>query len=161
MDYEELSFLKNNFNTQIFNIHTTREYEEFHDYKDLKKQVCIENTIYPLNEEEVKEWGGLCLDFSHLENEKLVGSGTYEKDIILINQYPIRCNHISAIKKEAKIDKYTQKERFDSHWYSDLSEFDYLKQYDKSLFSDFCAMELENTIEEQLKAIEYIVNEKI
>lgn len=160
MDCEELSFLKKNFNTQIFNIHTTKEYEAIYDYGKFKKQICIENTIYPLNEKEINEWGGICLDFSHLENEKLINSGIYEQDIILLNKYLIKCNHISAIQKDKKIDFYTKEKRYDSHFYQNLSEFDYLKNYNKELFSEFCAMELENSIKEQLIAIEYI-NEKI
>jgi hypothetical protein len=39
-----------------------------------------------------------------------------------------------------------------------LSELDYLKNYPVNYFSDFCAMELDNKISEQLEAIEYINN---
>jgi len=40
----------------------------------------------------------------------------------------------------------------------DFSELDYLRKYPKDYFSSLIALELENTIKEQLKAKEYILD---
>jgi len=56
------------------------------------------------------------------------------------------------------IEKDDKRLRYDSHYFEDLSEFDYLKKYSINLFSDFCALELENTIKDQLRAKDYILN---
>jgi hypothetical protein len=73
-----------------------------------------------------------------------------------LNKFPVKCNHISAIKKDFRIEK-DEKLRYDSHSFQDLSEFDYLKKYSLGLFSDFCALELENPIRDQLRVKEYIL----
>jgi len=157
MDCNELTFLEKNFKTKIFNIHTEKEYPLEYDYSKFKNKIYIENTRYELSEKEIQQWAGVCLDFSHLENDRLTNMKKYEHDLQLIEKYPIKCNHISSIKKEKGRDMFGI-ERYDNHFYHNLSEFDYLKKYDKKLFSNFCAIELENPIKDQLLVIEYINN---
>lgn len=161
MDVDELEFLAKEYDTQIFNTHSEREFpidnEWLVRYKEL---ICIENTSnFPLIEEEVKKYGGVCLDFAHLENLRLLESDKYKKEVEVLSKLPIKCNHISAIKKEFSfVDSKTRKLRYDSHHMDDLSELDYLKNYPINYFSDFCAIELDNKISEQLEAIDYINN---
>ncbi len=45
--------------------------------------------------------------------------------------------------------------RFDHHLYKNLSELDYLKRYQEFL-PEFVALEVENTLSEQLEAKKYI-----
>ena len=45
-----------------------------------------------------------------------------------------------------------------SHYLEDLSELDYLKKYPANYFSDFIAIELENSIKEQLEVKDYIID---
>ncbi len=158
MGVEELEFLAKEYDTQIFNTHSEREFpidnEWLLKYKEL---ICIENTASPLDIEEIKKYGGICLDFAHLENLRLLEKDKYNKEVEVLSKFPIKCNHISAIKKEFSfVDSRKRKLQYDSHHMDDLSELDYLKNYPVNYFSDFCALELDNKIKEQLEAINYI-----
>ena len=73
----------------------------------------------------------------------------------MIEKYPIGCNHISCVgNKLRKCDE--GRDRYDKHFVEDLSDFDYLKRYPKKYFSSVVALEIENSIKDQLKAIKYI-----
>ncbi|MFZ3054365.1 MAG: hypothetical protein WA091_00025 [Minisyncoccales bacterium] len=159
MDVSELEFLAKTYDTRIFNTHSERLFpidnEWLVKYREL---ICIENTYdAPLSEEEIKKYGGICLDFTHLENLRILETERYKKEIEVLSKFPIKCNHVSAIKKEFSfVDSKTRKLQYDSHHLNDLSELDYLKNYPIQYFSDYCAIELDNKISEQLEAIDYI-----
>lgn len=161
MDVSELEFLAKTYDTRVFNTHSERLFpidnEWLVKYREL---ICIENTYdAPLDGEEIKKYGGICLDFAHLENLRLLESDRYKKETEVLSKFPIRCNHVSVIKKEFSfVDSKTRKLQYDSHHLDDLSELDYLKNYPIQYFSDYCAIELDNKISEQIKAIEYIEN---
>lgn len=161
MDVSELDFLVKNYGTKIFNVHPERDYpidkEWLVDYKDI---ICIENTPYsPLDENEIKNYGGICLDFAHLEDKRLLNLKVYENEIAVLSKFTIKCNHVSAIKKDfSSIDRKKGELHYDSHHMDNLSEMDYLRNYPIQYFSDFCAIELDNKISEQLEAIKYINN---
>ncbi len=59
-------------------------------------------------------------------------------------------NHISSSKKSVSHKIHTK------HYLDDYSGLNYLKNYPLNYFSKFIAIELENTIKEQLEAIDYI-----
>ncbi|MFA5432003.1 MAG: hypothetical protein WC319_03915 [Candidatus Paceibacterota bacterium] len=159
MDVDEIEFLVKEYGTQIFNTHSEREFPIDREWLVVYKEfICIENTAnYPLDAEEIKKYGGICLDFAHLENLRLLELDKYKKEVEVLSKSLIKCNHISAIKKEFSFtDSKTLKLRYDSHHMDDLSELDYLRNYPIDYFSDFCAIELDNKFSEQLEAIEYI-----
>jgi len=159
MDVSELEFFAKTYDTKVFNTHSERLFpidnEWLVKYREL---ICIENTYEaPLDAEELKKYGGICLDFGHLENLRLLEKERYEKEVEVLSKFPIKCNHISVIKKDFSfVDSRTRKLQYDSHHMGDLSELDYLKNYPVYYFSDCCAMELDNKISEQLEAIDYI-----
>jgi hypothetical protein len=159
MDVQELEFLAKEYDTQIFNTHSEREFpinnEWLVKYREL---ICIENTErFPLDPEEIKKYGGICLDFAHLENLRLLAKDKYNKEIEVLSKFPIKCNHVSVIKKDFSfVDAKKLKLKYDSHHMDDLSELDYLKNYPVNYFSDYCAIELDNKIKEQIEAINYI-----
>lgn len=156
MAVQELDYLAKNYQTKVFNTHTRRERPFLYDYpKHYKKIIYIENTYEPLDEEEIKEFAGVCLDFSHLETDRILNPAQYRHNIKIIDKYGCGCNHVSAIKKESFRDKKNVL-RHDSHHLEDLSELDYLKRYPLKYFSPLTALEFENSIKEQLKAIQYI-----
>ncbi len=162
MKIEELDYLVENYKTEIFNIHSEAEYPLEYDLEKYIGFIYIENagikkTGRCFNEEEVKRFAGICLDISHLENEKKVYSDIYESNLKIIEKYPCGCNHISAVKRKPFKDQYEPK-RYDSHSFDDLSEFDYLKKYPARYFSKIIALELENSLKEQLAARDYIMN---
>ena len=158
MDVAELDYLIKVFKTKVFNIHNQKE--EFaleYDLSKHKKQIFIENVLLGFSEKEIKEFGGICLDISHLERDRLSHKKRFKHDIKIIERNFIGCNHISAVADEAEMDERTGKPEYTRHFLKDLSEVDYLKKYPLSYFSDYIAIELENTLEEQLKIKERII----
>lgn len=157
MKLSEIEYFIKKYNTQLFNAHSGREFPIPADWQKYKKVICIENTILPLDEAEIEKWGGLCLDFSHLENSQRTNDGCFEKDFKIAEKYLPKCNHISAIKEQFFLDD-EEKVRYSSHTLANHNELDYLKKYPLNYFSDFCAMELENKITDQIAAITYVNN---
>lgn len=149
---EEVEYFIKNYQTKMFCIHSSREYCFPTDIEKYKKMVFIENTRTPLDEKEIKEFAGVCLDFSHLEDDRRMRPENFAINKKIIEKYPVGCGHISAIKKEKKDDRYS------SHFFQELSEFDYLKKYPKKYFPKILAIELVNSIGEQLKVKDYLKN---
>jgi len=159
MDLKELDYLVRNYKTKVFNIHTQLDFPLIYDYSKYKNIIYIENSpAFPFQEKELKDFAGICLDVTHLENDWLTNKNKFEREIKILEKYPIGCNHISAIKDEIYKDEKGVI-RYDAHSFEELSEFNYLKKYPKKYFSSLMALELENTLEEQMKVKDYILHE--
>jgi len=156
MDYNELDYLIKRYKTKAFNIHTGRQHPAIYDYSKYKKMLYLENT-FPFDETELKGFAGICLDLSHLEDDKNLRKDIFKHRQEMIEKYKVGCNHISAISQESQKSE-SGKDIYSGHYFRELSEFDYLKNYPKTYFSKFIGMELENSLKEQLQAIEYILN---
>lgn len=156
MPSEELDYLIKRFRTEVFNIHSSSEYPFHYDYLKHKKMIFIENVYSSLNEKEIKKFGGVCLDFAHLENSRLRGSEIFEHNLEIIEKYPIGCNHVSCFQKTLRRDGKGHL-RYDTHFMRRLSQLDYLENLHKKYFSSIIAIELENTIEKQLEARDYLI----
>lgn len=155
MPVSELDFLVEQYKTDVFNIHTSMEFPFKHDYGKYKSVIYIENTHEPFDEAEIKQFAGVCVDFAHLDNARVFRPALYEHNIGIIEKYKCGCNHISPAKDFSLYDEV----RWDTHHphvLDNFSQLDYLKNYPARYFSDYIGMELENTIEKQLEAIEYI-----
>ncbi|MFH1780989.1 MAG: hypothetical protein ABH841_03240 [Candidatus Nealsonbacteria bacterium] len=155
MTIQELEFLEQTYGTKLFNIHSLKEFPLIYDYGSRKKRICVENNHYTFEEREIQEFGGTCLDLSHLENDRLLHPESYRRIINFLTKYPPRCSHVSAIKKKPFLNG-NGFQRYDIHTLADLSEFDYLKRYPLEYFGQIAAIELENPIKEQLEVQEYI-----
>ncbi|NMB39937.1 MAG: hypothetical protein GYA00_01015 [Parcubacteria group bacterium] len=159
MDIEELDFFAKKYDTQIFNTHSSKEFPISEKWlREYRELISIENTHnFPLEEEEVRKYGGICLDMSHLENSRILETERYNKEVEIISKFKIRCNHISAVKDNfSSVNTEKRELRYDSHRLDNHTELDYLKNYPVNYFSDLCAMELSNNIVEQMEAIAYI-----
>jgi len=159
-DGEEINWLKEKYKTKVFNTHSERLYPLKHSWDKYKKEcIYLENTHLGLPEDELKEYAGICLDFSHLENDRLLSPERYEQTINMLKGYKIGCAHLSVIRKEYHPDPQRPEEpRYDWHLLEEMSEMDYLKNYPQEYFPKFVAIELENSLEEQLKVKDYIEN---
>lgn len=155
MEIWELDYLVKRFKTKVFSTHTEREYIPLYGYGKHKKAVFIENTHNSFDEEEIKRFGGICLDLSHLENDRLLHPETYQHNAQVLKKYPPRCSHVAVAKSKPFLEENGY-QRCDTHTLTELRELDYLKRYPLEYFGEFLAIELENSIEEQLKAKEYI-----
>jgi len=156
---QELDYLIEKFKAEAFNIHSDSEYPFIHDYSKHRKMIFIENVYSPLDEREIEKFGGVCLDVSHLENDRIHEPDKFRHNLKVLKKYLIGCNHLSCFQKTSRKDENGYL-RLDSHFLKELSEMDYLKNYPKKYFSNIVAIELENTIKEQLKVIDYLI-EKI
>lgn len=159
MQMEEMDYLIKNYHTEAFNIHTKREYQYPADFEKYRKIIYIENTYEPFDEKEIKDFAGICLDTGHLENSRLFRPDMYKHNIKLIEKYGCGCNHIGPAKNFSillrKEVKYPLREH--PHFLKNLNELDYLKKYPTEYFGKFIALEMENTIKDQLEARDYIL----
>ncbi|HRY36931.1 MAG TPA: hypothetical protein P5230_03600 [Candidatus Magasanikbacteria bacterium] len=155
----EIEWLRQNYNTKVFNTHSERLYPLKSSWDTYKKEfIFLENTHLGFPEDELNEYAGICIDFSHLENDRLLFPDRYEQSIRMIKNHKIGCAHLSAIKKEQRRDIEKPEEmRYDFHTLENLSEMDYLKNYPKDFFPEYMAIELENSLEEQLEIKNYIM----
>ncbi|GAB1431512.1 hypothetical protein MASR2M29_01370 [Spirochaetota bacterium] len=157
---DELCYLAERFKTVAFNIHPESSKHSFGPIPE-----AFANMFFIENVEELPEPvelegrngvrpGGLCPDFSHLEGARLSGNAEYvEKFIKLLSSYPVGCCHISAIRPGIPNN---WSGGFDHHEFGRLSDLDYLHAY-KAYFPDkWASLELENSFEEQLLAIQYL-----
>lgn len=159
-DEEEIGWLKEKYQTQVFNTHSERLYPLKNSWDKYKKEcIYLENTHSGFLEDELEKYAGICIDFSHLENDRLFYPKRYEQSVQMIKKYKIGCAHLSAIKKENHPDSERPQElRYDWHQLEKFSEMDYLRNYPQEYFPKFIAIELENSLAEQLKIKDYIEN---
>lgn len=155
---EELDYLVENYETRAFNIHSKSEHPLIYEYSRYKNIIYLENVFTFFDEKELNDFGGVCLDLSHLENDRILHKEKFENTKKMLRKYPIGCNHISVVKSIARFDQEEKNIRYDGHTLEDFSELNYLRKYPRHYFSNLIAIELENSIKEQLLAKEYILN---
>ncbi len=170
MEPNELEYLEKKFKTKFFNLHPSQnsknepEYQNNYDYGTFKNKIYLENVIFNPTEEELNEYGGLCIDFSHWENFKLDTELNFLDDEleVLAKKYKIGCAHISAVIKNKREEAgESDKLILTNHFLNSLDELDYIKKYLEYL-PDIISIELENSFEEQLKIkgyLEKIIND--
>jgi hypothetical protein len=147
----EIEYLLKKYQVQAFNLHGQEEYKITHNLNKFKKLIYIENAVFPWRADEVDQYGGICLDFQHLERAKISYPDKYRKEIDILNQgVQIGFNHVSPLIED-KTGKFGI-----GHTYSNLNQFDYLNNFPTEYFSKYMALELENSIDEQIKAKAYI-----
>ncbi len=96
MEEWELEFFLNKFKTKTFNCHPQDEHPLKNNLLKYKDIIFVENTFYPLKESDIKKFGGICFDFSHLETMRISSPSVFKSNMILIDKYKIGCSHISA-----------------------------------------------------------------
>jgi len=153
----EISYLIKNFKTEIFNIHSEQEYSLVYDLSKYKDLIWLENTHIVPERKELNKWAGICLEFAHLENDRLTSPERFEAQQELARDYPIGCSHISITTKMPHPDEGgLDMMRYDSHSLQTVSQLDYLKKYPLRYLGRFAAIELVNNLNSQLCAIDYI-----
>lgn len=155
---DELNYFLKRFQTKAFNSHSQSEFPHLYQYPlKQRKMIFLENVYNPLDEKEIKNFGGICLDISHLENDRLLEPKKFKHNVKLIRKYRVGCNHLSCLKKVLQRDESGYL-RYTSHSLKKLSQLDYLKKYPKNYFSSIIALELENTIKKQLEVRKYLID---
>ncbi|TAK96427.1 hypothetical protein EPO05_01830 [Patescibacteria group bacterium] len=156
MKNEEIDFLLKSFDIETFNLHSTNKWPLLHDYTRWKSNIFLENGKEVPHSKELEEFAGLCVDFSHWHNEFLLENGDYcAKMTDNLERFKTGVTHLSPIKKELLLNPFVNIKQYDSHVLGDLSELDYLVGYKKYL-APINAIELTNSIAEQLRVKEYL-----
>jgi len=151
----ELDFLIKNFQTKVFNIHSELLYPLRHDLSQYRDRIFVENTEMALEESEIKKYAGICIDFSHLENDRRLKPAIFEHHWQLMQKYPCGCAHLGAVRKKPVYFAPIKEHRHDTHYLKDFSQLDYLQRY-QDVFPPIMAIELENSLQEQLAVREEI-----
>lgn len=145
---QEIQFFIDNYGTQYFNIHEAH-FDILDRWKGYLDKLYLEmnyDSEIPKNVR-VKEIGGFCIDLSHFKSALARGSEEAYYAFIRKNKIKFTCNHLNG---------YDPKKREDMHIVKDLKDFDYLTTLPKYVFSDIIALEVDNSIKEQLKFKEYL-----
>ncbi len=150
----EIDLLINRYGTEKFNIHSEKVHPLNFDLSAYSSMIYIENQIEPLDERELERYAGICLDLSHMEEGKIWKRRSYNHNMGMLKKYGCGCWHISAMSAQGKSLSDSRK-KFSSHYFYRLEEFNYIIDY-LPYMPDIAALEVENTIKEQLAAIGHI-----
>lgn len=153
-DPEEIRFLLATYRTRKFNIHSQKEYPLLYDLSAFKDLIYLENGLVPIDDE-LPDWAGLCLDTSHLEDQRLAKDPIADHFLAMLKKYPCGLWHLNSIKMTTRYASDVKRPSHSFHSYENLSEFDYALKY-KEYLPEMIVLELENSIPEQFKAKEYI-----
>lgn len=149
----EIEYLKNRYKTQVFNIHGKGAANG--DFKGYADSVYIENQYYKIDEKYLKEYAGMCIDFTHLEIKRLRFPKKYKHYKELIKNYKVGCCHVSAIKGIFSVAFFLRFGKRDWHMLGKLKELDYMKKY-KEFLPRYISIELENDFEKQIEVKRYL-----
>ncbi len=153
---DEIDFLFKNYGTKYFTIHESdfkslKEWRGFHEnlFLEMNTDNFVDSSVV------VEKIGGFCVDLAHYQKQKDKKTADYdyiyqkrEKDFLF------KCNHLSG---------YSFEKMEDLHCVENLKDFDYLKNLPDFLFGNIIAIEVTNSIKEQIefkKNIEILLREK-
>ncbi len=147
-DSGDIEFFVKNFNTRCFNIHENffKFLDKWKGYWDkLYLEMNYDNTVN--KDVEIGKIAGFCVDLSHLKSA--ITRGSKEAYYILAEEKAkIGCNHLNGFDPIQNEDKHKIT--------APLKDFAYLTSLPKHLFSEIIAIEVYNSIAEQLEFREYI-----
>jgi len=155
MGLEEIGYLIGQYGVKAMNIHSKKEFPLKYDLSSLKDMIYMENTVFPFDDE-IGDWAGICLDVSHHEDRRLRHDPFYDEFQKLLDKTLVGAWHLNSIKPEKVFDPDDGSRHYDCHSFEKLNEFDYSVRYKKYLPFHYIALELENTLSDQLKAQEYV-----
>lgn len=153
MHEEEYLYLMRTFETVQFNLHPVSEFPLEHPLTDTVREcIAIENNMitHSLEARDLEGFNGVCLDLSHLEDLRLRDVGEFAKMEELLATQSVRVNHLSAVWEVSKVDMKGIS-TFHRHVSRSPDDMNYLCRYPTSYFAPFCALELENSLAEQLE----------
>lgn len=148
---EELKYLSQKYHHPYFTIHED-SFGELAKWKGYRQHLYLEmnyNNQIPKNVN-IHKIGGFCIDLSHF---KSAAEGEMKEFAYILKQKSqkslFKCNHLNG---------YSYKKNRDIHTISSLKEFDYLKTLPSFIFGKVIALEVFNSIRQQIKYKKYIIN---
>ncbi len=149
IDKDEIAFLLKKFKNPYLTIHESSfkyllKWTGFH--KNLYLEMNYNNSV-PGNVD-VKKIGGFCVDLAHFKASEERWTKEFQYESSKTGKRYIKCNHLSG---------FSFKNNRDVHLVKSVKDFDYLKTLPKFVFGKVVAIEIYNSIAEQLKFKEYII----
>jgi hypothetical protein len=150
--------LSGRFGTEAFNIHPRASTHPFGPLPTrFAAKFFIENVDVPADDAELtgtvageQAPGGVCPDFSHLENNRLHGRNQYVDTVMgQLKRFKTGCCHVSAVR--VGVPNHWAGE-WDHHEYSSLDDLAYLFAYKDYLPDTWVSLELENGFAQQMEA---------
>jgi len=149
---EELKFLKHQYKTKYFTIHEINfEQDDLLKWKGFYKNLCLEMNFdnYVSSKVKVEKIDGFCVDLAHFKVAKEMQNKDFE---YVFNKRKFKkyfdCNHLNGWDKKTNCDMHT---------INSLKDFDYLKTLPNFLFGKVIALEVFNSIKEQLEFKKYLI----
>lgn len=151
MANEELKYLCKKYNNPCLTIHES-SFDKLPEWNGYHQHLYLEmnyNNSIPKNVD-INKIGGFCVDLSHFKSAEEKWSKEFEYIINKRNKKNLfKCNHLNG---------YSYKKNRDVHIISSLEEFKYLKTLPDFVFGDIMALEIFNSISDQIIYKKYIVN---
>jgi len=145
---EEIKFFIDRYQTTYFNIHEEHfkildKWQGFWDklYLEMNYDSEIPKDV------KVRKIGGFCIDLSHFKAAMARGSEEVNYAFLRRHQIKFACNHLNG---------YDPIQMRDKHTITSLKDFEYLTTLPKYIFGQVIALEVENSIKEQIKFKEYL-----
>jgi hypothetical protein len=155
MTEDEFQEWSNAFGTEYFNLHPESEYPLIHPYSNmLRQRLLIENnsSVKSLTQADLTGFAGVCLDLSHFEEMRRIAPEEFEKLSALLFRVPIFANHMSAIDRSPRVGEMGRPE-YANHLLTADGGMRYLDSFPRRLWGTWRALELENSITEQLDVL--------
>ena len=149
MEVEELVFLESKFKTNFFTIHES-SFSFIKKWSGFEKKLYLEMDAnnYISQKVIVEKIGGFCVDLSHFKIAQTGWTKEFDYTYLKKEKTNFTCNHLNG---------YDGKENADLHTVKNLEDFEYLKTLPKFIFGKVIALEVENSISQQLKFKKYLV----
>lgn len=151
MTKDEIKYLCEKYNNPCLTVHED-SFDELPKWSSYHQHLYLElnyNNSMPRNVD-IDKIGGFCIDLSHFKSAEEKWSKEFE--YVIKNKdrkFLFKCNHING---------YSYQKNRDVHTISSLDEFEYLKTLPKFIFGDIIALEVFNSIKDQIIYKEHIVN---
>jgi hypothetical protein len=158
MDDAEYALLRRDFGTLWFNLHPLREFPLLCSLSDETRQfITIENSCFvdPVTSDDLDGFAGLCIDLSHLEDARLSDQSVHKRIVDLCCQYPVLANHISAIAHPSS-KVHRGRPQHSTHHLESAREMEYLSYAPQHCVAQVAALELENSLEQQVVILERV-----
>lgn len=162
-DEAEVDYIVDRFGTEAFNIHPAASSYAFGPIAPRQAgRFFVENVDMPPDYAEIAgldgsghpPLGGLCPDFSHLENARLQGRRAYVDAMAdLFRHFKVGCCHLSTIRVG---EPNVWSGEWDHHDYKSFADLDYLAKYREFMPVKWASLELENSLGEQMEAVAYL-----
>jgi len=150
MTRDELELLIKKYKAKYLTIHENsfKVMNKWHGfYRKLYLEMNYDNSV--ASDVKVKKIGGFCVDLSHFKSAEEKWSKEFK--------YTLKRRQKRKTFASNHLNGYSYKENHDLHTITSLKQFDYLKTLPEFVFGKVIAIEVFNSIEEQLKFKKHVI----